>query len=157
VSELTIDEESIDSNGALSILHAASDELRRRYGGDGDDGHLHVAELRGPSGLFLVARLDGDLVGGVGLRAVSDRDTHVAEIKRLWVRPDLRRQGVAAALMNAVEERARQLHYVRLYLETGWMQPEAVALYDASGWTRIDDYPTDVFCHPNSYRFTKEL
>ena len=53
---VTVVAESIDTSGALAIVHAASDELQQRYGGDGDNAHLNVDELRPPLGLFLVAR-----------------------------------------------------------------------------------------------------
>jgi GNAT superfamily N-acetyltransferase len=157
VLALTIDDESIATSGALSVLYAADDELKRRYGGDGDGPHLHVDELAEPLGLFLVARVNGDIAGGVGLRSIGDPDQHLGEVKRLWVRPDLRRGGIAVALMDEMEQRARVLAYVRLYLETGPKQPEAVALYTSSGWDAIVEYPAGVFCHPMSYRFTKVL
>jgi len=157
VLALTIDDESISTSGALSVVYAADDELKRRYGGDGDGPHLHVDELGEPLGLFLVARVHGDIAGGLGLRSIGDRDLHYGEIKRLWVRPDLRRGGIAVALMDEIERRARSLGYLRLYLETGPAQPEAVALYASIGWDRIVEYPDGVFCHPMSHRFTKPL
>lgn len=157
MSELTIKQEPIDSNGALSVLHAATDELTQRYGGSGDSEHLHVDELRSPLGLFLVARLDGHLAGGVGLRPLGDPSQHWGEIKRLWVRVDLRRGGIAAQLMDDVVANAKQLGYVRLFLETGPRQPEAIAFYEKFGWTPLSDYPDGVFAHPQSLRFTKDL
>jgi len=157
VLALTIDDEPITTSGPLSVVYAADDELKRRYGGDGDDGHLHVDELAEPLGLFLVARAHGDIAGGIGLRSISDPALHLGEIKRLWVRPDLRRGGIAVSLMNEIETRARSLGYVRLYLETGPKQPEAVALYPTIGWDRVQEYPAGVFCHPMSHRFTKLL
>lgn len=154
---LSITDEAISTSGALSVLYAADDELKRRYGGEGDGPHLRIDELSEPLGLFLVARLDGDVAGGVGLRPIGEPARRLAEIKRLWVRPDLRRGGIAVALMSEVEARARSLGYERLYLETGPKQPEAVALYGAIGWERVEEYPASVFCHPMSHRFTKSL
>lgn len=138
-------------------MHAASDELQQRYGGDGDNEHLNVDELRPPEGLFLVARHERHLVGGVGLRSIGDRGLHFSEVKRLWVRPDLRREGIGLALMNQIEHRAKELGSVTLFLETGPAQPEALALYQANGWTEIERYPAGVFSHPQAHRFTKEL
>jgi putative acetyltransferase len=157
VSELTIDAEPIDSSGALSILHAAVDELSRRYGGGDDAPHSSLEELAAPIAMFLVARLDAHPVGGVGLRPIGDPALGVAEVKRLWVRPDLRRAGVAAALMAEIEKRALASGYRRLYLETGWAQPEAQALYLKLGWTPVDEYPLGAFSHDEAYLFTKPL
>lgn len=157
MSDLTIGEEPIDSNGALSVLYAATDELTLRYGGSGDNEHLHVDELRPPRGLFLVARLGGHLAGGVGLRPIADPNYHWGEIKRLWVRVDLRRAGIAAKLMDDVAAKAEQLGYVRLYLETGPRQPEAIAFYEKFDWTPIPAYPEGVFAHSQSLRFVRDL
>jgi GNAT superfamily N-acetyltransferase len=157
VISVTVVAESIDTSGALAILHAASDELQQRYGGEGDNAHLSVDELRPPQGLFLVARHERHPVGGVGLRSISEPSLRFAEVKRLWVRPDLRREGIGLVLMNEIESRARELGYGALFLETGPAQPEALTLYRTNGWTEIDHYPAGVFCHPQSHWFTKDL
>ncbi len=154
---LVIDEELITTHGALCVYHASIDELNRRYGGSDEDQHLHVEELMPPTGAFIVARLDGHPIGGVGVRPISDPDLHLGEIKRLWVRPDQRRGGVGASLMSAVEERARQIGFVRLYLESGYAQPEALELYRTSGWESVEQYPSDAVCYSLSDRFTKQL
>jgi len=95
--------------------------------------------------------------GGVGVRPIGDPAQRLGEVKRLWVRPDLRRGGVATDLMSAIETRARQLGYERLYLETGPAQPEALALYVTTGWTPVDEFPPGAFAHRDSHRFTKAL
>ncbi len=154
---ITVNPESIDSSGALALLYAASDELQQRYGGEGDNKHLIVDELRPPRGLFLVARHDHDLVGGVGLRPICEPDLHFAEVKRLWVRPDLRREGIGLTLMDELETHAKELGYVTLFLETGPAQPEALTLYRSHGWAEIDKYPAGAFSHPQARRFSKEL
>jgi GNAT superfamily N-acetyltransferase len=157
VLALTITDEPFDSSGALSVLNAATDELNRRYGSVDDDMAMHLDELGPPRGSFLVARSDGHLAGGVGLRAISSPELLLGEVKRLWVRPDLRRSGVAALLMGEIEERARQLGYRQLYLETGPAQPEALAFYPKHGWTQVEEFPPDAFTHPMASRFTKPL
>jgi len=152
-----VGEESIDSAGALSAFYAAVDELNRRYG-DSDDGpRLDTEELKPPRGVFLVARSNGDPVGGVGLRPIGAPVEGLGEVKRLWVRADSRRSGVATQLMNAVEEWSRQAGYRRLFLETGYAQPEALAFYPRSGWTLVDEFPAGVYSHPGATRFTKDL
>lgn len=157
MNPITIAAESIDTSGALAIVHAASDELQQRYGGEADNKHLRVDELRPPLGLFLVARREHQLAGGVGLRPISDLDHHFGEVKRLWVRPDLRRDGIGITLMNEVERHAKELGYATLFLETGFAQPEALALYQSHGWTKIDQYPSGAFSHPRAHRFKKDV
>ena len=155
--ELIIDDELITSHGALSVYHASIDELNRRYGGSDEDQHLRSEELMAPLGVFLVARLDGHPAGGVGLRPISDPALHIGEIKRLWVRPDLRRRGIGLELMHRVEERARQLGYRQIYLESGYAQPEALELYRANDWITVEEYPPGAHSYPIADRFMKTL
>jgi GNAT superfamily N-acetyltransferase len=157
VSNLIIHDEPITSHGALSVYHAAVDELNRRYEGSDEGRHLQVDELMPPYGLFLVARVDGHPVGGVGIRPISEPALLLGEIKRLWVRPDQRRHGVGARLMAEAEVRARAIGFLQLYLETGYAQPEAVELYGRSNWTPVEEYPSGAYSYPKAYRFTKVL
>jgi GNAT superfamily N-acetyltransferase len=157
VSNLIIDDELITSHGALSVYHAAIDELARRYDGFDEEIHLQAQEMLPPRGLFLVARADGHPVGGVGVRPIGDDALMLGEVKRLWVRPDQRRLGVAAKLMIALVERARQSGFSQLYLETGDAQPEALALYQKIDWAPVEKFPDGAFSYPTAYRFTKFL
>jgi len=168
LSRLRIAAEPFDSPDAAALVALAEAELHRRYGpgphdlvvpeaaaaADSDHGQdgpagggtlmsaerlhrpLTVAEFSPPGGTFLVARLGGEPVGCVGLRPVPG----AAEVKRLFVVAEQRQRGIANALMTAVETAATGLGHRRLVLETGERQPEAVALYDSTGWTRIDSY-----------------
>jgi GNAT superfamily N-acetyltransferase len=157
VFSLTIEDEPIDSSGAQSAYQSAIDELTRRYGAGDATWQLDLDEFKPPLGIFLVARADSHPAGCVGVRSITSPALHVGEVKRLWVRPDLRRSGVAAALMERIEDRARFAGYVQLYLETGDAQPEAQALYAKLGWEPIDDFPEGAFSHPRALRFTKVL
>ena len=154
---IAITDEPVGASGPMSLIYAAVDELERRYGTADDGPHLTYDELGPPRGFFLVARLDGDLAGGVGLRPIGDPSVQLGEVKRLWVRPDLRQQGVAKALMDALVERARELHYRQLFLETGRAQPEAQALYPRIGWQPVDSFPLGTYTHPAASRFTLPL
>ncbi len=155
--DLIIHDELISSHGALSVYHASIDELNRRYGGSDEDKLLRVEELLPPSGAFVVARLDGHPIGGVGLRPISDPVLRLGEIKRLWVRPDQRRHGVGVLLMAAVEERAREIGYLKLYLESGYAQPEALELYRTHGWDTVGEYPPGAHSYHLATRFSKQL
>jgi len=157
VETLVVAEENVFSPGAQSLIFAAMDELRRRYGEGADSGHLTSDEMAPPLGAFVVARLDTHLAGGVGLRPIGAEPGVYGEIKRLWVRPDLRRSGVASALMAEVELAARKRNYQRLFLETGDLQPEAVAFYRRLAWEHIDEFPPDTFHYDGGIKFTREL
>lgn len=155
--ELTVREEPFTSSGALSIYYAAIDELTRRYHSGDDEFRIEATELQPPRGFFVVARRDSHPVGGVGVRSIVDPALALGEVKRLWVRPDQRRLGVADALLSFVHQRACQLGYRELYLETGDAQPEAQALYKKTGWRPVTDFPDGAFSYPTAVRFAKTL
>jgi GNAT superfamily N-acetyltransferase len=62
-----------------------------------------------------------------------------AEYKRIWTSSAHRRRGLAREVLAELEDRARALGYDRLYLTTGPRQPEAAALYVATGWSPLFD------------------
>jgi GNAT superfamily N-acetyltransferase len=143
LTQITIEPARLDHPEGEALIAAFRDEMRARYGVDGT-GELSPYEFTRPAGgTFLLARIEGRPVGCGGLRR---RDDDVAEIKRMYVVPDARRQGVARVLLGALEAQARRLGYRAVVLETGTGQPEAVALYDTHGYERIPNYEpyTDV-------------
>jgi putative acetyltransferase len=62
------------------------------------------------------------------------------EIKRVYVVPEARGRGLSRLLMGTLLDLARGLGYTWLQLETGDVQPEAVGLYETSGWQRVANY-----------------
>jgi GNAT superfamily N-acetyltransferase len=152
--ELSIAAEPFDAPGPQSIVLAATDEFDQVYGVGNRGAHdLKEGDFLAPRGVYLVAREERHLAGGVGLRSILEPALGIGEVKRLWVRPDLRRRGVARALMDAVLTRADELRYSTLYLETGPRQPAAKALYVALGWEQVDTYPEGAHTHTTGTRF----
>jgi GNAT superfamily N-acetyltransferase len=130
--------EPYGGEGAQWVVAQAEAEIVLRYGDlDGDEQGLTATMFDPPHGAFLVARRGaaaGPPLGGVGVRALRPG---VGQIRRLWVDPVARGQGVARALMAGVEDAARELGLTDLRLGTGDAQPEAIALYASSGWERV--------------------
>ena len=125
---------------AQSLVKRTLADLGERYGGgSGDDTPLDPAEFDPPGGDFLVGYLDGEPVACAGWRSHGD-DGQIAELKRMYTGPEARGRGVARAILAAVEESARRGGRRRLILECGSKQPEAVALYESSGYVRISDF-----------------
>ncbi len=75
---------------------------------------------------------------GCGAFKVFDADT--VEIKRMFVHPDARGQGIAMTILQALETWAAELNYTACVLETGKMQPEAIALYQKAGYAVTPNY-----------------
>lgn len=96
-----------------------------------ESNHLVDAEDLSAEGNILLAALEGDeVVGCVGL---VDRGSY-AEVKRLFVLPPFRGQGIARVLMAELESRAHSASYRTLRLETGIHQPESMTLYESLGY-----------------------
>ena len=62
------------------------------------------------------------------------------EIKRMYVAPDFRGEGMAQTLLTALEYWAARLGYEKVRLETGKGQPEAIGLYKKAGYSVIPNY-----------------
>jgi GNAT superfamily N-acetyltransferase len=93
-----------------------------------------TSEFAPPDGGFLIGEVDGISVTG-GAFQRFDADT--AELKRIWTDRQHRRSGYATALLVQLESVIAQRGYRRVYLTTGHRQPEAEALYESAGYTRL--------------------
>lgn len=135
---------------AQGLIAGLQREYVQRYGGP-DETPVDPDEFAPPTGLFLVARDDeGRVVGCGGWRAQSVQrrrtllsggaNVTVAEIKRMYVVPEHRRQGIAQAILDALERTAAAAGYRSLELFTGSQQPEAVAMYVAAGYEPVEGF-----------------
>lgn len=77
----------------------------------------------------------------VGCGAFREKESDMVEVKRMFVNPDYRKRGIAAAVLKELENWAAELNYTYTILETGKKQPEAISLYQKSGYTIIPNYP----------------
>jgi GNAT superfamily N-acetyltransferase len=125
---------------ADAVVRALEAELQQdyieRYGGV-DESPVDPAQFTPPHGVFLVGFASAEPVASGGFRR---HDDEAAEIKRMYVVEDRRGVGYARRLLAELERRAAEAGYVRVILETGLRQPEAVALYESSGYTPIPGF-----------------
>lgn len=119
------------------LVEEVQGEYVVRYG-DRDRTPVDPDEFRLPCGFVLVGSCGGVAVGSVAIRAAAEPGA--AEMKRLYVRANRRRRGLARLLLHAAEDRARAAGYTRIVLETGIRQPEAIALYETEGYTPVDGF-----------------
>ena len=103
-----------------------------------------AAELAGlpgpyapPQGRLLLALQDGLALGCVALRP---QEEGVCEMKRLYVRPPFRGQGVARQLVDRLVHEARLTGYQRMRLDTLPGMRAAIRLYEALGFVRCPAY-----------------
>lgn len=120
-------------------------ELGRRFQ-TGFDVNLscdpQATDMIAPRGAFLVALSDGMPIGCVGVKGSGGP---IAEIKRLWIAPSARGLGMAKRLMTDAEARAKELGINTLRLDTNSALPEAIRLYQTTGWAEIDRFNDDPY------------
>jgi ribosomal protein S18 acetylase RimI-like enzyme len=98
----------------------------------------HLGDFLPPVGRILLAEAPGGrALGCVFLRRVAD---DAGEIKRLYVRPEARGQGLARALVRRLHAEARAMRLARLLLDTGAGNSAAIALYRSLGYVEIPRY-----------------
>ncbi|MCE0491293.1 GNAT family N-acetyltransferase [Pantoea sp. Mb-10] len=115
------------------ILTGLFGEYAARYGDyfEGDREVESSERFLPPHGLFIVLERDGEVIA---MGAYKPYDAVTAELKRIWTRRDLRRQGLALRVLEELERRAQRAGYQHVYLTTGFRQPEAVQLYIGHGY-----------------------
>lgn len=104
---------------------------------------LDLASLLQPHVKFAVARDADNAI--VGCAAVVLYPGY-GEVKRMYVKPEARGLGAAKRLMALLEQAAREAACPLMTLETGPLQPEAIALYERQGFARcgpFGDYRDD--------------
>uniref|UniRef100_A0A942SZR1 GNAT family N-acetyltransferase n=1 Tax=Neobacillus citreus TaxID=2833578 RepID=A0A942SZR1_9BACI len=132
---VSIDVEHFDSPDAQRLRAAQRLEIDRAYGQDTEPGEKPTADS---IAVFFLARdADGTPLGCGGLRLVDDG---IAEVKRMYVRPESRGTGVSTAILRRLEEAALDLGSPALVLETGTEQKRAVGFYEREGFRRIANF-----------------
>jgi len=132
---LTLAPTPFDDPTVQDLVVRLRDELRGRYDGrDGSGALPRPGDFAPPEGAFLVALLDSCPVGCGGLVRF---DSQTGEVRRMYVAPDARGAGIGRAVLGALLAAVRELGYVRVRLETGRLQHEAIRLYGRAGFTRI--------------------
>lgn len=76
----------------------------------------------------------------IGCGAIKVFDDFSMEVKRMYVSPIHRGKRIAVKVLNELEAWSQELGFKRCVLETGINQPEALALYQKSGYNRISNY-----------------
>lgn len=132
---MTIKRVDSDHPDFKELARELEEDLKIRDGAD----HLYYAGLNKIDKLnhVLISYKNEIPIACGGLRPyTNDR----MEIKRMYVRPDYRGQGVAKEILNELEKWTKELRYGYCVLETGRNQPEAIALYKRNGYLEIANF-----------------
>lgn len=131
-----------DEQPAASLVEAMRAEMASIYDGLNIDNarmpKAGVDELGPPGGVFLVGYEEDErpMCCG-GIKRLPDG---TCEIKRMYVVPAARDRGIARALLEALEDKARELGYAVARLDTGPRQPKAERIYRSAGYRPIHNF-----------------
>src|SRR5438067_2304628 len=135
MENLEICRSSLGSPDAVWLITDLNSELTATFPEPGAT-HFSLSSIQvaDGDGAFLIAYVNGM---AVGCGAVRRLDENTAELKRMFVAPALRGQGIGRALVVALEQEARTLGVSRIVLETGTRLDRAIALYEGMGYSHI--------------------
>ncbi|MFI5685962.1 GNAT family N-acetyltransferase [Streptomyces sp. NPDC051636] len=128
-----------DHPDAVKLNDEVQAEYHLRYGDGGDATPLDASDFKPPRGVYLIAYDEYDRPVATGGWRSQDangegNEDGDAELKRMYVVGEMRGRGLARRMLTALEDDARAAGRVRMVLETGTKQPEAIALYASSGY-----------------------
>ncbi|MET8217037.1 GNAT family N-acetyltransferase [Streptomyces hirsutus] len=152
---------SYDHPDAVKLNDEVQAEYDIRYGDGGDATPMDPADFRPPNGIYLIAYDENDTPAASGgwrvqnANGEGNRDGD-AELKRMYVIEQMRGRGLARRILAALEDDARAAGRLRMVLETGTEQPEAIALYTSSGYEPCEKFGYYRF-HDNSRCYAKAL
>jgi len=130
-----------DAEPAAALVQAMRDEIAAMYEGldlDGPDmPKAGPGELSAPGGTFVVGVEDEEPVCCGGLKRLPDG---ACEVKKMFVAEEARGRGVARALLEELERRARELGYEIARLDTGPRQIRAQRMYQRAGYEVVENF-----------------
>ena len=132
INLLRTDSDDADFRALVELLDA---DLRIRDGAE----HAFYAQFNKIDKIrhAVVAYQDGK---AVGCGAFREYEPGVAEIKRMFVREEMRGRGIAGIILAELENWAKELGFSECILETGVKQPEAIGLYKKHGYQTMPSY-----------------
>lgn len=120
----------------ISLVALLDADLAHR---DGED-HSFYAQFNGLTHLnHALVLYQGNMAVACG--AIKRFNETSVEVKRMFVQPEYRGQGLASKVLVGLEDWAKKLGFTACVLETGLRQPEAIALYKKNGYLITPNYP----------------
>ncbi len=140
-----------DNPDFVELVKLLDEELAKR---DGEDHPFYAQFNKIDKIKYVVLAYENE--NAVGCGAIKEYEPGKMEIKRMFVLPKHRKNGIAAKVLSELENWARELFHTKCILETGKKQPEAIGLYKKNGYKLIPNYGQYAKVE-NSVCFEKEI
>ena len=99
---------------------------------------------------YYIAEEEGRVIGGIGMAEFEFFD-QCAELQKLYLTDTAKGKGTGYKLISLLEDKARELGYKKLYLETHTNLEAAIHIYERSGYSKIEK--PDGVVHATMNRF----
>jgi len=104
---------------------------------DYDTDHMFEA-YQGDKEIYFVAEVDGELVGGSGIKLLAGNKDSVCELQKLYINSKIRGLGIGKSLVQRCLEFAQESVYDKCYLETFPNMDAAISLYKKFGFKNLN-------------------
>ncbi|HTH37380.1 MAG TPA: GNAT family N-acetyltransferase [Pyrinomonadaceae bacterium] len=133
--ELELKRTDSSDNDFIELVRCLDVELAERDGSE----HAYYAPFNKIDAIkhVIVAYSDGQ---AISCGAIKEFEPGAMEVKRMYALPEHRGKGIAAEVLHELERWAAELGCRRCVLETGMKQPEAIRLYEKSGYAVLPNY-----------------
>jgi len=155
MAAIQIRKSTLAAPDAVRLIAALNAELNSTMPEPGAGHFMLSSEQVDPGhGAFLIAYLDDVAVGCGAARRLDEK---TAELKRMYVDPQVRGKGIGRALVESLEHEARALGVTRVVLETGTRLAPAIRMYEGLGYVRIPLFGEYLSSPDTSVCFGKSL
>jgi len=90
-----------------------------------------------PEEVYYVVTLDGVIEGGGGLKPISESDTAICEVQKMYFSSRIRGKGFGKKLFKKCLEKAKTLGFKQCYIETIPELKEAIHLYESQDFKHL--------------------
>lgn len=124
-----------DNKFFQALVRELDADLKMR---DGEDHSFYSQYNKIDKIKYAIVAFDNETPVGCG--AIKELSRDAMEVKRMYVLPERRGQGIAGEILKELENWSYELNYSKCLLETGKRQPEAISLYQKYGYRIIPNY-----------------
>ncbi|OQY04027.1 MAG: GNAT family N-acetyltransferase [Bacteroidetes bacterium 4572_117] len=104
---------------------------------DYDTDHMFEA-YQGKNEVYFVAKVDGELVGGSGIKILAGNSGEICELQKLYINSNIRGLGIGKILVQKCLDFAKEAGYKKCYLETFPNMDAAINLYKKFGFLHLE-------------------
>lgn len=99
---------------------------------------LMYQSFQNDNDVYYVMDINGDVLGGGGVKPLKDFGNDVCEIQKMYFSPKVRGKGYGKILFEKCMQSAKMLGFKQCYLESAPQLKAAIHIYESYGFTHLD-------------------